>query len=92
MANIKSAKKRARQAVKRRIKNLNRKSAVKSAIKKVEDALDSGESKEKTLELFKAAEAQLARAKNKGVFHANTSARKISKLAKKVASAHKTNK
>ena len=90
MANIKSAKKRARQAIKRRIKNLNRKTAIKSAVKKVEAALEAGEPKEKTVELLKDAEAQIARAKNKGVFHANTSARKISNLAKKVAAAHKS--
>ncbi|MCK5632963.1 30S ribosomal protein S20 [bacterium] len=89
MANIKSAKKRAKQEVGRRQKNLNRKTAVKSAIKKVVAALESGESKEKTLELLKSAEAKIARAKCKGVFHANTSARKVSRLAKRVAAAQK---
>ena len=90
MANLKSSKKRARQAIKRRHKNLNRKTAIKSAIKKVEAALEAGESKETTVELLKSAESQLARAKCKGVLHANTSARKISRLAKKVAAAHKS--
>jgi len=90
MANIKSAKKRAKQEIKRRQKNLNRKTSVKSAVKKVEAALEAGESKEKTMELFKDAEAQLARAKVKGVLHANTSARRIGKLAKKVAAKHKS--
>jgi len=90
MANIKSAKKRARQTIKKREKNLDRKTAIKTAIRKVEDALKAGASKEETAELFKKAEAQLARAKNKHVLHANTSARKISRLAKKVAVAQKT--
>lgn len=89
MANIKSAKKRAKQSIKRRQKNLNRKTAIKSAFKKVEAAIESGESKETTLTLLKDVEAQLARAKCKGVFHANTASRKISSIAKRVAAAHK---
>lgn len=89
MANIKSAKKRAKQDIKRHQKNLNRKTAVKTAIKKVLAAIESDQPKEKTLELLKDAEAQLARAKCKGVMHANTSARKISSLAKKVAAKYK---
>ena len=92
MANIKSSKKRAKQAIKRRVKNLHRKTAVKSAIRKVEDALKAGESKEKTVELFKFAQAELSRAKGKNVMHRNTSARKVSSLAKKVAAAHRTEK
>jgi len=92
MANIKSAKKRAKQEIKRREKNLNRKTAIKTAIRSVEDALKAGESKEATVELLKKAEAQLARAKGKGVLHKNNSARKISNLAKKVAAAHKEKK
>jgi len=90
MANIKSSIKRARQAIGRRIKNLNRKTAIKSAVRKVDDALQAGEPKEKTVELLKDAEAQLARSKGKGVFHANTVARKISNLAKRVAAAYKS--
>jgi len=92
MANIKSAKKRAKQTIKRRAKNLNRKTAIKSAIRKVEDALKAGESKEATVALFKTAEAELARAKSKCVMHRNTSARKISTLAKKIAVSYKTEK
>lgn len=89
MANIKSSKKRAKQEVKRRQKNLNRKTAIKTAIRKVEAAIVADEPKEKTIELLKSAESQLARAKCKGVFHANTSSRKISHLAKKVAAKYK---
>ena len=90
MANIKSAKKRAKQSIKRRQKNLNRKTAFKSAFKKVEAAIESGESKETTLALLKIVEAQLARAKCKGVLHANTASRKISNIAKRVSAAHRT--
>jgi small subunit ribosomal protein S20 len=89
MANIKSAQKRARQSFKRRQKNLNRKTALKSAIKKVEVALEAGQAKEVTVALLRTAEGHLARAKNKGVLHANTSSRKISRLAHRVAAAYK---
>jgi len=92
MANIKSAKKRAKQTIKRRLKNLNRATAVKSAVRKVEDALKDGEPKEKAVELLKAAEAQFARAKSKNVIHRNTAARKISVLAKKVSTTYKVEK
>jgi small subunit ribosomal protein S20 len=84
MANIKSAKKRARQDVVRRQLNLARKTAVKTAIKKVLAAV-SAHDYEASVETFKAAEAQLRRAKNKGVLHSNTVDRKVSRLALKVA-------
>ncbi|MGE0010473.1 MAG: 30S ribosomal protein S20 [Candidatus Babeliales bacterium] len=87
MANIKSAKKRAIQAVKRRHQNLARKTAIKTAIKKVQVAIEA--EPEKALELLKDVQAQLGRAKSKDVMHANTAARKLSRLAKKVAAANR---
>lgn len=86
MANIKSAQKKARKDIKRRAVNLSRKTALKTAVKKVIISLEQGNI-EATEATFKAAAAQLARAKNKGLLHANTAARKISRLAKKVAQA-----
>ena len=88
MPNIKSAKKRAKQEQVKRVKNLNRKTAVKTAVKKVLDALDNKESKEVTLQLLKDAEAQMARAKCKRVMHKKCASRKISRLAKKVHQAY----
>ncbi len=87
MANLKSAKKQARQDIKRHQKNLARKTAIKTAVKKVLVSLEKGEDIAKIKELLKDAEAQLARAKNKRMLHANTVARKVSSLAKKVAQA-----
>ncbi len=84
MANIKSAKKRARQDEVNRKLNLARKTAIKTAIKKVMNAV-TAQDYEASVESFKAAEAQLRRAKNKGVLHANTVDRKVSRLALKVA-------
>ncbi|KKP29820.1 MAG: 30S ribosomal protein S20 [candidate division TM6 bacterium GW2011_GWF2_30_66] len=85
MANIASAKKRAKQTEVKRLKNLNRKTAIKTAIKKVIEALASKAPQDQTLELLKSAESQMAKAKGKGVLHANTASRKISRLTKKVA-------
>lgn len=84
MANSKQAKKRAKQAIKRHLKNAHRKSAIKTAVKRVMDAIEEKDVT-RAQELFKDAEAKIARAKGKRVLHANTAARKISGLAKRVA-------
>jgi small subunit ribosomal protein S20 len=86
MANTKSAKKSVKQNEKRRLKNLARRTAMKTAIKKVLSALKDNQAVDTTQALFRNAAAQLARAKNKGVIHANTAARKLSRLAKKLKS------
>lgn len=87
MPNTSSAKKAARQNVKRRKINLARKTAVKSAVKKVLSAVETNMDIDATKALLKNAEVELARAKNKGHLHTNTVARKVSRLAKKVAAA-----
>ena len=88
MANTKSAQKQARQNVVRRQRNLARKTAIKTAIRKVLESLEKGGDLAETKLLLKDAEAKLSRAGGKGVLHARTASRKISRLAKKVA-AHK---
>ena len=92
MPNIKSAKKRAKQSEVRRQRNVARKSSIKTAVKKVMTALEASSDIEETKKLLREAEAQIERAKNKGVLHANTASRKISRLAKKVSVAQKKNK
>jgi small subunit ribosomal protein S20 len=87
MANSKSAKKNVLQNEKRRIKNCARRSAIKTAVKKVLTAIESSVAAETLQVLFNDAQAQIARAKGKNLFHANTAARKISRLAKKVNAA-----
>ncbi len=89
MPNIKSAKKRVKQSEKRRKRNLARKTAIKTAFKKVLAAL-TGNDIVQAKELLKDAQAKVSRAKGKGVLHRNTAARKISRLAKKVSSAERT--
>jgi len=89
MANTKSAKKQARKNITRREINLARRTAMKTSIKKVITALEQ-EQDEKTIQtLLRQAEAKLARAKGKGLIHARTASRKVSRLAKKVAQATK---
>ena len=84
MANTKSAKKSARQNVKRAQVNLARRSSVKSVMKKVLVAISNKENPEVVKNLMRDAESQIGKAKNK-IFHPNTTARKIGRLAKKVA-------
>jgi len=92
MANTKSAKKRVLQTVKRQLRNQARKSSIKTAIKKVVVAIDPAglADIETAKSLLVLAESKIARAKGKGLMHRNTAARKISKLAKKVAAAART--
>lgn len=88
MANIKSAKKRAVQTKKRELVNLARLTEIKTCTKKVLKALEN-KNIDEAKALLKIAEAKISRAKGKRVLKANTAARKVSKLAKKVAAAAK---
>ena len=88
MANSKSAKKCVLQNEKRRIKNVARRSAIKTAVKKVLTAIESTDVKNVEM-LFNDAQAKIARAKGKRLLHPNTAARKISRLAKKMNAAKK---
>ena len=91
MPRIKSAQKRVIQSEKRRVRNVRRKSAIKTAIRKLMGALEQNEIAQ-AKSMFKDVMSQLARAKGKNVLHANTAARKTSRLARKIALAEKTNK
>ena len=84
MANIKSAKKRAKTNELRRMRNVARRSDVKSATRKVLDALAANDV-ESAKTFLKDAESKISRAKGKGLYKKNTAARKVSRLAKKVA-------
>jgi small subunit ribosomal protein S20 len=74
-----SAMKRARQAEKRRLRNLHIKTTVKSSIKTVITAIDKKDAEGAKKALLKAIPL-IQKAQSKGVFHKNTSARKISRL------------
>jgi small subunit ribosomal protein S20 len=80
MANIKSARKRARQAVKRRDHNMSLRTVARSAIKDVKKAIASGDKKAATAALVKS-QAAIDRVAAKGVLHRNAAARHKSRLA-----------
>ncbi|MDR1765749.1 MAG: 30S ribosomal protein S20 [Lachnospiraceae bacterium] len=80
MANIKSAKKRILVGQRNAARNKSIRSAVKTAIKKVDAAVASGD-QEAASAAFIAAESAIGKATTKGVYHKNTSARKVSRLA-----------
>jgi len=78
-----SAEKRARQSVKRNLRNRSVESGVKTVLKKVETAVTSGNRDEAGKALLQAVKA-LNKAASKGVVHRNTASRNISRLTKKV--------
>ncbi len=83
MANIKSAKKRILVNRTRAARNKAIRSAVKTSIKKVYAAIDQKD-KEAANEALKNAVSTISKATSKGVYHKNTSSRKISRLSKAV--------
>jgi small subunit ribosomal protein S20 len=78
-----SAMKKARQAVKRNLRNKSVLSSVKTAIKKVETGIDSGNKGEAGNALINAV-STLNKAASKGVIQKNTASRNISRLSKRV--------
>ncbi len=84
MANIKSAKKRILTSNKKAEANKAVKTGVKSVIKNVRTAVESGD-KAAAQDALKKAEATIDKAATKGVLHKNTAANKVSKLASSVA-------
>jgi small subunit ribosomal protein S20 len=83
MANSPQAKKRARQAARRTDVNKARRSRIRSYLRKVEEAIASGD-QNAAKDALKAAQPELMRGVTKGVFHKNTAARKMSRLAHRV--------
>jgi small subunit ribosomal protein S20 len=83
MANTTSAKKATRKIARRTEVNKSRRSRVRSFIRKVEEAIASGD-KTAAEAALKAAQPELQRAATKGVVHRNTASRKVSRLAQRV--------
>ncbi|MBU6206813.1 MAG: 30S ribosomal protein S20 [Alphaproteobacteria bacterium] len=84
MANTPQAKKRIRRNASRTAINTNRMSRIRTFIKKVEGALESGNKAEATAALL-AAQPEMARGVARGVLHKNTASRKFARLTKAVA-------
>ncbi|MBU2925355.1 30S ribosomal protein S20 [Colwellia sp. 4_MG-2023] len=79
MANSKQAKKRAVQSEKRRQNNASRRSMMRTLLKKVNTAIESGDKEVATKELA-AATPILDRYASKGLIHKNKAARSKSRL------------
>lgn len=83
MANTKQSKKRARQSEDRYDVNKARRSRIRTFLRKVEEAIASGD-QTKAAEALRVAQPELARGVTKGVLHKNTVARKMSRLSSRV--------
>ena len=83
MANSPQAKKRARQNLRRLEINKARRARIRTHLRKVEEAISSGD-KEAAAAALKLAQPELMRGVTKGVYHKNTAARKMSRLASRV--------
>lgn len=84
MANTKSAKKATRQIARRTAINKARRSRLRTAVRKVEEAIATG-NRTAALAAMVEAEPAIIRAAQKGVVHRNAARRKVSRLAHRVA-------
>ena len=83
MANIKSARKRARQALGRRDHNMSLRTAVRTAIKNVKKALAAGNA-DTAAQTLRASQRAIDRVVAKGILHRNAGDRHKSRLAQSV--------
>ncbi|MCB2115610.1 MAG: 30S ribosomal protein S20 [Rhodobacteraceae bacterium] len=83
MANTPQSKKRARQSERRQDINKARRSRIRTYLRKVEEAIASG-NQDAAAAALKAAQPEMARGITKGVLHKNTVARKMSRLSSRV--------
>jgi small subunit ribosomal protein S20 len=84
MANHSATEKAIRKTAKVTAVNKNRRTRVRTYIKKVVTAVDSGVAREDATNVLVAAQSEMMRAVAKGLIKKNTASRKISRLAKKV--------
>ena len=84
MANTKSARKATRVITRRTEINKARRSVLRNSVRKVEEAIKSGDRKA-ALAAFRAAEPVIMRAAQRGIVHKNNASRKVSRLAHRIA-------
>lgn len=84
MANTKSAKKAARQIARRTVINKSRRTRVRTAVRKVEEAISSGD-RAAAMAAMTEAEPAIIRAAQKGIVHRNAAQRKVSRLTRRIA-------
>lgn len=83
MANHQSALKRIRQTKKRTERNMSRRNRVRTYVRRVEEAIASGD-QAAAQEALKVAMPELQRGASKGIMHKKTASRKISRLSQRV--------
>ena len=79
MANTPQSKKRARQNERRASVNKARRSRIRTFVRRVEEAIESGD-KDAASDALRAAQPEMMRGVTKGIYHKNTIARKMSRL------------
>jgi small subunit ribosomal protein S20 len=84
MPNTSSARKAARKIVRRTAINKSRRSFLRTVVRKVEEAIETGD-RTSALAALKEAEPVIMRSAQKGVMHRNAASRKISRLAHRAA-------
>ena len=84
MANTRSARKAARQAVRRTEVNKSRRTRLRTAVVRIEEAIASGD-RTKALAALKEGEPVIMRSAQRGVIHKNTASRKVARLTHRVA-------
>jgi small subunit ribosomal protein S20 len=84
MPNTKSARKATRVIARRTEVNKGRRSLLRNSVRKVEEAIQSGD-RNAALAALKAAEPAIMRAAQKGIVHKNNASRKVSRLAHRIA-------
>jgi len=83
MANSLQSAKRARQSAKRQDINKMRKSRIRTYLRRVEEAIASGD-QDRARDALRDAQPELMRGVTKGLFHKNTAARKMSRLSARI--------
>ena len=84
MANTKSARKATRKIARRTIVSKTRRSLLRNSVRKIEEAIASGD-RTAALAAFKEAEPAIMRAAQRGVVHKNNASRKVSRLSRRIA-------
>jgi len=84
MANTKSARKATRVIARRTEVNKNRRALLRGSVRKVEEAIASGD-RSKALAALKDAEPVIMRAAQRGIVHKSNASRKVSRLSKRIA-------
>ncbi|MBL70650.1 MAG: 30S ribosomal protein S20 [Rhodobiaceae bacterium] len=84
MANLSSSKKMVRKIERRTVRNRDQKSKMRTFIRRVDEAIASGD-KAAAETALRAAQPLIARAGRKGLMHKKTASRKVSRLAKQIS-------